>query len=73
MLSSKAYIRHSDIPPPKSSCLWIADRGGSSIYKRKWHGVSILVFAGAGIVEGTIPSLEWEELELKESQIIARS
>ncbi|URE28041.1 chorismate binding enzyme [Musa troglodytarum] len=32
------------------------------------NGVSILVFAGAGIVEGTIPSLEWEELELKESQ-----
>lgn len=29
----------------------------------------MLVYAGAGIVEGTNPSLEWEELDLKESQV----
>ncbi|XP_019053463.1 PREDICTED: isochorismate synthase, chloroplastic-like isoform X2 [Nelumbo nucifera] len=31
-------------------------------------GVGALVYAGAGIVEGTNSSLEWEELELKTSQ-----
>lgn len=31
-------------------------------------GFSTLVYAGAGIVEGTDPSLEWEELNLKTSQ-----
>ncbi|KAG6467583.1 hypothetical protein ZIOFF_074613 [Zingiber officinale] len=32
------------------------------------NGVGMLVYAGAGIVEGTNPSSEWEELDLKESQ-----
>ncbi|TVU09292.1 hypothetical protein EJB05_42755, partial [Eragrostis curvula] len=31
-------------------------------------GHSTLVYAGAGIVEGTHPSFEWEELDLKASQ-----
>ncbi|KAJ4973669.1 hypothetical protein NE237_006843 [Protea cynaroides] len=31
-------------------------------------GIDALIFAGAGIVEGTNSSLEWEELELKTSQ-----
>lgn len=31
-------------------------------------GVSTLVYAGAGIVEGTNSSLEWDELDLKASQ-----
>ncbi|KAH0448039.1 hypothetical protein IEQ34_021839 [Dendrobium chrysotoxum] len=30
--------------------------------------LNTLVFAGAGIVKGTIPSLEWEEVDLKISQ-----
>ncbi|RWR80421.1 isochorismate synthase, chloroplastic-like protein isoform X1 [Cinnamomum micranthum f. kanehirae] len=33
-------------------------------------GLGTLVYAGAGIVEGTNPSSEWEELELKASQFI---
>ncbi|XP_074567291.1 isochorismate synthase 2, chloroplastic-like isoform X1 [Curcuma longa] len=32
------------------------------------NGFGMLVYAGAGIVEGTNPSSEWEELDLKESQ-----
>ncbi|XP_042509927.1 isochorismate synthase, chloroplastic-like isoform X5 [Macadamia integrifolia] len=32
-------------------------------------GIDALIYAGAGIVEGTISSLEWEELELKTSQV----
>lgn len=31
-------------------------------------GYSTLVYAGAGIVEGTNPSFEWDELDLKASQ-----
>ncbi|KAF6154720.1 hypothetical protein GIB67_035685 [Kingdonia uniflora] len=31
-------------------------------------GLGALIYAGAGIVQGTNPSLEWEELELKTSQ-----
>ncbi|XP_068658208.1 isochorismate synthase 1, chloroplastic-like [Aristolochia californica] len=33
-------------------------------------GLGMIVYAGAGIVEGTDPSSEWEELELKASQFI---
>jgi hypothetical protein len=33
------------------------------------QGNSTLVYAGAGIVEGTNPSSEWEELDLKASQV----
>ncbi|XP_043707399.1 isochorismate synthase 2, chloroplastic-like isoform X3 [Telopea speciosissima] len=32
-------------------------------------GIDALIYAGAGIVEGTNSSLEWEELELKTSQV----
>ncbi|PIA62532.1 hypothetical protein AQUCO_00200502v1 [Aquilegia coerulea] len=32
------------------------------------RGLGVLIYAGAGIVEGTRSSLEWEELELKTSQ-----
>ncbi|CAI0399308.1 unnamed protein product [Linum tenue] len=31
-------------------------------------GLDVLIYAGTGIVEGSDPSLEWEELELKTSQ-----
>lgn len=33
------------------------------------QGIGTLIYAGAGIVEGTNPSSEWEELELKASQV----
>jgi hypothetical protein len=33
------------------------------------QGHSTLVYAGAGIVEGTNPSFEWDELDLKASQV----
>ncbi|CAN6442330.1 unnamed protein product [Victoria cruziana] len=33
-------------------------------------GPEALIYAGAGIVKGTIPSAEWEELELKASQLL---
>eukprot|EP00268_Persea_americana_P056940 TRINITY_DN6780_c0_g2_i4.p1 TRINITY_DN6780_c0_g2~~TRINITY_DN6780_c0_g2_i4.p1 ORF type:complete len:621 (-),score=84.67 TRINITY_DN6780_c0_g2_i4:327-2081(-) len=33
-------------------------------------GLGTLIYAGAGIVEGTNPSSEWEELELKASQFV---
>lgn len=34
-----------------------------------FQGHSTLVYAGAGIVEGTNPSFEWDELDLKASQV----
>ncbi|WOK91321.1 isochorismate synthase, chloroplastic isoform X1 [Canna indica] len=34
-------------------------------------GLSTLVYAGAGIVKGTNPSSEWEELDLKASQVLS--
>ncbi|KAG8049607.1 hypothetical protein GUJ93_ZPchr0009g1582 [Zizania palustris] len=36
--------------------------------RKNYVGHSILVYAGAGIVEGTNPSFEWDELDLKASQ-----
>ncbi|KAL9255616.1 Isochorismate synthase, chloroplastic-like protein [Drosera capensis] len=33
-------------------------------------GLGALVYAGTGIVEGSNPSLEWEELDLKISQVV---
>ncbi|KAL3528335.1 hypothetical protein ACH5RR_007657 [Cinchona calisaya] len=33
-------------------------------------GIGALIYAGLGIVEGSDPSLEWEELELKASQFM---
>lgn len=33
------------------------------------QGCSMLVYAGAGIVEGTNPTSEWKELDLKASQV----
>jgi isochorismate synthase EntC len=34
-----------------------------------YQGHNTLVYAGAGIVEGTNPSFEWDELDLKASQV----
>lgn len=33
------------------------------------QGLGALIYAGTGIVEGSNASLEWEELELKISQV----
>ena len=33
------------------------------------QGLGALIYAGAGIVEGTVSSSEWEEVELKASQV----
>lgn len=35
------------------------------------QGLGALIYAGTGIVEGSNPSLEWDELELKTSQVCA--
>src|SRR5438105_4828948 len=35
-----------------------------------FQGHSTLVYAGAGIVEGTNTYFEWDELDLKESQVL---
>ncbi|CAN1262475.1 Isochorismate synthase 2, chloroplastic [Linum perenne] len=34
-------------------------------------GLDVLIYAGTGIVEGSNPSLEWDELELKTSQVFS--